>query len=75
MTIKIEDVPIGLSVLGSVNFREFVVGVKKLKVGQSFFIATCPSNYRTAISALRYALNLRISVYKDGKGYRIGRTK
>ena len=75
MIIKIENVHIQRKMAGSISFKEFVLAIKKLKVGQSFLITTCPSNHRTAISALQYIMDVKISVYKEGNGYRIGRIK
>ena len=75
MTIKIENIPAEKNLLGSISFEEFVLGIKELKIGQSFFIITCPSNYRTAIATLQYLMDVKLTAYKEGKGYRIGRTE
>ena len=60
---------------GSGNFKQFVLAIKDLKVGQSFLLTTYPSNYRIAVSTSQYLMDVTLSVYQEENGYRIGRTK
>lgn len=74
--MKIEDKLMGMGdSRRSADFEEYVLTLKKLKVGQSFCVAEMPSHYRITLSVCRIILGREFASKKDGKGYRVGRIK
>jgi hypothetical protein len=57
------------------NFREFVLTLKALKVGESFVLEPpkSESNYRMAISIVQILMEVRMATAREGKNLRIAR--
>lgn len=74
MTVKIEDVPLKDS-RSEAGWEDFLVGLRDLEAGQSFWFPVFTSQYRTVMCAAKTLLNRSFISRKDGDGYRIGRLK
>lgn len=77
MSIEIERTPIdpALDKHKDRAFPEFIEALVKCPVNSSFVIPHCPSNFRTAIAVLRYAMQRRFIVRREDEHYRVGRVR
>ena len=57
------------------EWRDFLFGIRDLKVGQSFVLPTFSSNYRIAVSVLKTVVGREFVTRKEKNGYRVGRIK
>lgn len=74
MKLKIEKKP--LTTLRHKNpgdWADFLDAMKVCKVGESFVVPACPSNYRLAISIAQSWLGAHFRAVSEGSGFRIGR--
>lgn len=55
------------------DWNDFLVAVKKLKVGESFVFPRLMSNHRLALAIAPRWIDARFQCVAEGKSFRIGR--
>ena len=74
MSIKIERIALGeMPVRGSGRTKEFVLILKKLKVGESFLWPALDPNLRNGIGIVAILLEAEFTTRADGSGMRVMR--